>query len=108
MSPDEKEEEDDELDEFELERRRNTVGVIAESGVIESVVLRNFVNHTFFEINLGAQINFVTGSNGSGKSAVLTAISVALGGAAKASNRASKSSGLVKDGEDHAIVEVCC
>lgn len=27
MSPDEKEEEDDELDEFELERRRNTVGV---------------------------------------------------------------------------------
>lgn len=45
--------------------------------------------HYSTEVDFGPQVNFLVGVNGSGKSAVLTGITMALGGNAKATVRLS-------------------
>jgi len=50
----------------------------ATAGNIESVHLTNFLNHHNLSVELCAGVNFITGENGSGKSAILTALCVAL------------------------------
>ncbi|SCZ98849.1 BZ3500_MvSof-1268-A1-R1_Chr7-1g09293 [Microbotryum saponariae] len=73
-------------------------GDTAQSGIIEQVDLYQFMCHTYITIKFGPQMNFLVGHNGSGKSAVLTGITMALGGNAKATNRATNGAGLVKEG----------
>lgn len=46
----------------------------AEAGVIETVTLTDFMCHEHLSIDLGPNMNFIIGHNGSGKSAILTAI----------------------------------
>lgn len=43
--------------------------------------------HSNTNVNFGPQVNFLVGVNGSGKSAVLTGVTMALGGNAKATVR---------------------
>lgn len=45
--------------------------------------------HDNFEVQLNPRINFICGKNGSGKSAIQTAVAVGLGGKALATNRGS-------------------
>lgn len=45
-------------------------------------------------------INFITGNNGSGKSTILTAITVVLGGKTAATGRANGVKDLVKSGAE--------
>lgn len=45
-------------------------------------------------------MNFVIGHNGSGKSAILTAITLALGGKAASTNRGSAMRSFIKEGEE--------
>ncbi|EPY76039.1 hypothetical protein CB1_001512025, partial [Camelus ferus] len=72
----------------------------AEVGIIESIQLRNFMCHSMLgPFKFGSNVNFVVGNNGSGKSAVLTALIVGLGGKAIATNRGSSLKGFVKDGQ---------
>ena len=54
--------------------------------------------HDSFELKLGPQLNFIIGRNGSGKSAILTGISVGLGAKATDTNRGSTIRDLIKDG----------
>nr|XP_033931517.1 structural maintenance of chromosomes protein 6-like [Pseudochaenichthys georgianus] len=54
----------------------------------------------------GSNVNFVVGNNGSGKSAVLTALIVTLGGNAHATNRGLSLKGFVKEGESSADVSI--
>lgn len=56
-------------------------------GSIHSIHVRNFFCHDNLEINLNRNVNFIVGRNGSGKSAILTALVVGLGGRASATNR---------------------
>lgn len=72
----------------------------AENGIIESVTCTNFMCHSFLEIQLGPLINFIIGHNGSGKSAVLTALTVCLGGKAAATNRGGSLKNFIKQGEE--------
>lgn len=37
----------------------------AEVGIIQSVVVQNFMCHRYLEITLGPHVNFITGENGS-------------------------------------------
>ncbi|KAF4116833.1 hypothetical protein G5714_001386 [Onychostoma macrolepis] len=74
--------------------------VTGEVGIIESISLRNFMCHSMLgPFAFGPNVNFVVGNNGSGKSAVLTALIVALGGKAHTTNRGSSLKGFVKEGE---------
>lgn len=56
-------------------------------GSIHSIHVRNFFCHENLEVNLNPNVNFIVGRNGSGKSAILTALVVGLGGRASATNR---------------------
>ncbi|CAO3671505.1 unnamed protein product [Umbelopsis ramanniana] len=68
------------------------------SGKIESMELVNFMCHKYLKMDFGSKINFVIGHNGSGKSAILTGLTIALGAKATITNRASNLGALVKGG----------
>ncbi|XP_075413194.1 structural maintenance of chromosomes protein 6 isoform X2 [Tenrec ecaudatus] len=79
----------------------------AEVGIIESIQLKNFMCHSMLgPFKFGSNVNFVVGNNGSGKSAVLTALIVGLGGKAIATNRGSSLKGFVKDGQNSADISI--
>lgn len=58
-----------------------------EYGILESITLTDFMCHENFTYDFGPNINFICGRNGSGKSAVLTALILCLGGKASSTNR---------------------
>lgn len=78
----------------------------AECGIIEEIRCVNFMCHVNLVVTLGPLINFIIGHNGSGKSAVLTALQICLGGKATATNRAQNLKSLIKEGESHSSVRV--
>ncbi|XP_077388554.1 structural maintenance of chromosomes protein 6 [Festucalex cinctus] len=81
--------------------------VVSDAGIVESITLKNFMCHAFLgPINFGSNINFVVGRNGSGKSAILTALIVSLGGNAQATSRGSSLKSFVKKGESSADVSI--
>ncbi|XP_035535095.1 structural maintenance of chromosomes protein 6 [Morone saxatilis] len=81
--------------------------VVSDAGIVESITLKNFMCHSHLgPFSFGSNVNFVVGNNGSGKSAVLTALIVALGGNAQATNRGSSLKGFVKEGESSADVSI--
>ena len=78
----------------------------SECGIIEEVFCRNFMCHSKLRIKLGPLINFIIGHNGSGKSAVLTALTICLGVKATATNRAASLKAFIKEGEESAMLSV--
>ncbi|QRD94161.1 hypothetical protein F9C07_2074795 [Aspergillus flavus] len=102
-----------EYDEDELELRATQLiqekysfagdepNVPAEHGILERVECYNFMCHDHFYVELGPLINFIVGKNGSGKSAVLTAITLCLGGKASATNRGQSLKSFIKEGKEY-------
>ncbi|KAF9221585.1 P-loop containing nucleoside triphosphate hydrolase protein [Gyrodon lividus] len=82
-----------------LEQRRDNIGGIAEHGIIESVEMKQFMCHPHLTFTFGPQINFIIGHNGSGKSAVLSAITIALGGKAISTGRGNGLKSFVREGQ---------
>ncbi|WFD31681.1 RNA helicase [Malassezia sp. CBS 17886] len=78
----------------------------AAMGVIERVDMINFMCHRHLSIQLGPRINFIIGHNGSGKSAILTAIMVALGGKAATTSRGSSLRDFIREGASAAEVRI--
>ena len=78
----------------------------AESGIILRLELYNFMCHHAFSLDFGGQTNFIIGRNGSGKSAVLTGLSVALGARASDTDRGNSLKGLIMHGKNVARVKV--
>ncbi|KAJ4911743.1 Structural maintenance of chromosomes protein 6A [Raphanus sativus] len=76
------------------------------SGTIQKIRLENFMCHSNLEIEFGEWVNFITGQNGSGKSAILTALCVAFGCRAKGTQRASTLKDFIKTGCSDALVHV--
>ena len=72
--------------------------------------MRNLRCHESLAVDLGDRINFISGRNGSGKSSLLTAIILALGGEPKkATDGKGKSENydsVIRKGCDVAAVEV--
>ncbi|CDO70857.1 hypothetical protein BN946_scf184801.g50 [Trametes cinnabarina] len=79
-------------------------GGVAEMGIIESIEMHQFMCHKYLTFSLGPQINFIIGHNGSGKSAVLSALTVALGGKATSTGRGSGLKSFIREGQ--AVSEV--
>ncbi|KAL8735651.1 MAG: hypothetical protein Q9166_000820 [cf. Caloplaca sp. 2 TL-2023] len=78
----------------------------ADNGILESVSCSNFMCHSYLEVPLGPLINFIIGHNGSGKSAILTAITICLGGKATATNRGQSLKSFIKEGTESAVLSV--
>ncbi|CAB4055512.1 SMC6 [Lepeophtheirus salmonis] len=68
-------------------------------GMIEKVVLKQFMCHQEFVYSPTRRVNFVAGQNGSGKSAVLTGILFGLGGKAKDLGKSSLKD-LIREGSN--------
>jgi hypothetical protein len=75
-------------------------------GHLRRVKLRNFMCHANFEMEFGAHVNVVSGTNGSGKSAVLQAVQACLGASAKQTGRAASMGDFVRTGAGEALVSV--
>ncbi|KZT09323.1 P-loop containing nucleoside triphosphate hydrolase protein [Laetiporus sulphureus 93-53] len=110
-SPDEDEEKkfEEEHEEEIREKLMNkgkTQGGVAEMGIIESLEMHQFMCHKYLTFTFGPQINFIIGHNGSGKSAVLSALTVALGGKATSTGRGSGLKSFIREGQHAAEVTV--
>ncbi|KAL3257202.1 hypothetical protein ABHI18_007011 [Aspergillus niger] len=107
---------DDDEDELELRATQaiqekysfttDEPNIPAEHGILERVECYNFMCHDHFYVDLGPLINFIVGKNGSGKSAVLTAITLCLGGKASTTNRGQSLKSFIKEGKEHATIVV--
>jgi chromosome segregation ATPase len=112
VSSEDEDDDDDEVNELratqfiQKSRREHADNIAAEQGIIEEVFCRNFMCHTKLRIKLGPLINFIIGHNGSGKSAVLTALTMCLGGKATATNRGGSLKSLIKEGQESAALSV--
>jgi structural maintenance of chromosomes protein 6 len=102
------EEEDDQRATQRLQNRSAVLGdnQVAENGILESITCINFMCHTRLHCDLGPLLNFIVGENGSGKSAILTAITLCLGGKASSTNRGGSLKSFVKEGQDQGVLTV--
>jgi chromosome segregation ATPase len=82
------------------------IRVESETGHVEKIELVNFMCHRRLSICFGPNINFVIGRNGSGKSAILTALIVCLGGKASITHRATNLKGFLRAGSNAASILV--
>lgn len=97
----------DQYDSLLPKQLQSASDVVSDAGIVESITLKNFMCHSLLgPFTFGPNVNFVVGNNGSGKSAILTALIVALGGNAQATNRGSALRGFVKEGESSADVSI--
>lgn len=93
---------DEEATQFTTQQqaKKQTNNEAADNGIIEMVTCTNFMCHEFLEVPLGPLINFIIGHNGSGKSAILTAITICLGGKATTTNRGQSLKSFIKEGQE--------
>lgn len=80
--------------------------VVADNGILQSITCINFMCHTRLHCELGPLLNFIVGENGSGKSAILTAITLCLGGKASSTNRGGSLKSFVKEGTEKSVLIV--
>lgn len=73
----------------------------AEAGILTKVECVNFMCHDNLVVELDPFMNFIVGNNGSGKSAVLTALILCLGGKAASTNRAANLKNLIKTDKEY-------
>ncbi|XP_006664916.1 structural maintenance of chromosomes protein 6B-like [Oryza brachyantha] len=76
------------------------------AGTISRIRLENFMCHSSLQIELDQHVNFITGQNGSGKSAILTALCIAFGCRAKNTQRAAALKDFIKTGCSYAAIIV--
>jgi chromosome segregation ATPase len=89
--------------EDEYDEESSPIGTV---GLIEHIQLTNFMCHANLAYEPGPQINFITGANGSGKSAILVGLALCLGASAAFAQRSSKLAGFVKEGANKAVIAV--
>ena len=77
------------------------------AGQILRIELRDFMNHTCLDLDLEPnKVNYITGRNGAGKSSVIQAVVLALGGNASATKRATNVKDFVRRGCNKAEIRV--
>uniref|UniRef100_A0A6T6BUD9 RecF/RecN/SMC N-terminal domain-containing protein n=1 Tax=Compsopogon caeruleus TaxID=31354 RepID=A0A6T6BUD9_9RHOD len=93
--------------------RRSLVGMeqwasrgFAQTGILESIRVENFMCHRLFEFKFGPNVNIVNGNNGSGKSAIVAALQLGLGASAKQTERGRSTSDCIMHGESYAMIQI--
>ncbi|XP_055640392.1 structural maintenance of chromosomes protein 6 isoform X2 [Toxorhynchites rutilus septentrionalis] len=76
------------------------------SGKVLRIQLKNFMCHRNLVVDFNKSANLLVGNNGSGKSAVLAALTIGLGCSANMTNRSSSVKQLIKHGETQATIEI--
>lgn len=76
------------------------------AGKVKTIHLKNFMCHANFKVTLNDNVNVFVGLNGSGKSAILTAIAIGLGSKASSTARSTSLKDFVKRGESSATIEI--
>ncbi|RLO11858.1 hypothetical protein DYB28_004740 [Aphanomyces astaci] len=71
----------------------------SEMGVIEEIYCENFMCHRKMVVKLGRNINFITGENGSGKSAIIAALQICLGASARTTHRGKSLKNLIRNSD---------
>lgn len=85
----------------------STESCLRRAGTINRMILKNFMCHSLLEVDFTQNnISMLIGKNGSGKSALLTALIVGLGGKANVTNRGSSIKSFVKNGKTSASIEI--
>ena len=76
------------------------------AGFIRRVHVENFMRHQNFTVDFGPNVTFISGKNGSGKSATLQALQCCLGVRARKMGRGTSLGGFVRRGCHSALVVV--
>ncbi|KAH8277373.1 hypothetical protein KR026_009743 [Drosophila bipectinata] len=91
---------------FNLTSELSVPNAFDRCGKVISMRLTNFMCHSNLFVEFGPNINFLVGNNGSGKSAVITALALGLTSSARATSRASSIQKLIKNGEASATISI--
>ncbi|XP_058792958.1 structural maintenance of chromosomes protein 5 [Phymastichus coffea] len=75
-------------------------------GVITRIALKNFVTYDEVVVKPGKHLNLIIGANGTGKSTIVSAIVLGLGGSPKVIGRATAIKDFVKAGQNFASIEI--
>lgn len=76
------------------------------AGKIYSIYLNNFMTHAETTVHPGQELNILIGPNGTGKSAVVAAIIIGMGGSTKILSEHNKLCDYVKNGQDQATIRI--
>lgn len=82
------------------------VNIAAEHGILEQVDCYNFMCHHHLSVEFGPLTNYIIGKNGSGKSAVMSALTLCLGGKASDTNRGQSLKSFIKQGKESSTIIV--
>lgn len=82
------------------------VNIAAEHGILEQVDCYNFMCHNHLSVEFGPLTNYIIGKNGSGKSAVMSALTLCLGGKASDTNRGQSLKSFIKQGKESSTIVV--
>ncbi|VDP34027.1 unnamed protein product [Soboliphyme baturini] len=75
-------------------------------GTLKRMVLKNFLCHPKLDFSFGPMVNFITGRNGTGKSAVMAGMVVGLGGRASVMNRGQALRCYIRNGCSSATISI--
>ncbi|CAI5739023.1 unnamed protein product [Hyaloperonospora brassicae] len=76
-------------------------------GIVEEIYCENFMCHRKLRVVLCPHTNFITGENGSGKSAIIAALQICLGASARSTHRGKSIKNLIRHGhEGNALVRI--
>ena len=73
---------------------------LSRAGVISEIVVENIMNHKILVVPLNPRVNFITGPNGTGKSAVVAAIQLCFGASAKQTGREKALASMIRRGHE--------
>ncbi|KAJ3144260.1 Structural maintenance of chromosomes protein 5 [Geranomyces variabilis] len=76
------------------------------AGSIVRIRLRNFITYDSVEFRPGPNLNMIIGPNGTGKSSLVCAIALGLGGRPDALGRQKTLQDFIKDGKEKASIEI--
>ena len=73
-------------------------------GAIKKLELTNFMTHTYVELRPSSAVNFVLGANGSGKSSLVCALCLGLGGDVRDMERGKELKAYIMTGKTEATI----